>query len=54
MEKYRACDMAVVAIILSSLFTSGSCGSRARSRDSAKALLVLEEQNYPLEYDGFT
>lgn len=50
MEKYRAWDMAVVAIILRSRFTSGSCGSTARSRESAKALLVLEEQNYLFKY----
>lgn len=37
--------MAVVAIILSSLFTSGSWGSTAKSRESANALLVLEEHN---------
>lgn len=35
--------MAVVAIILSSLFTSGSCGSTELSRDSANASLDLEE-----------
>lgn len=45
MEKYSAWDMAWVAIILRSLFTSGSSGSTARSRESAKALLVLQEQN---------
>lgn len=37
--------MAVVAIILSSLFTRGSCGSTARSRESANVLLVLVEHN---------
>lgn len=35
--------MAMVAIILSSLFTSGSCGSTAWSRESANALLDLED-----------
>lgn len=44
MEKYSACDMADVAIILSSLFTSGSWGSTARSRDSASSLLDLRKE----------
>lgn len=45
MEKYRACDIAVVAIILNNLFTKGSCGSTARSSEAAKALLDLKEQS---------
>lgn len=46
MEKYSACDMADVAIILSSLFTSVSCGSTAWSRDSASSLLDLCKEKY--------
>lgn len=45
MEKYRACDIAVVAIILNNLFTRGSWGSTARSSEAAKALLDLKDQS---------
>lgn len=37
--------MADVAIILSSLLTSASCGSTAWSRDSASSLLDLWQKN---------
>lgn len=50
MEKYSACDMADVAIILSSLFTSGSWGSTARSRDSASSLLDLRNQKQKVNH----